>query len=65
MSITIQNMGPVGDADPKGRWHYEVRINDEVVAIFTHRRSKGLSACLRSAAAAVDSDTLKKAREPK
>lgn len=54
MSIIIRNIGPVGDhTDPDGRWRYEVRINDELITTFTHRRSSGLASCLETASFAV------------
>ncbi len=50
MSIVIQNMGPVEDADDL--WNYELRINRDVVGTFVHRRADGLAACLLAAALA-------------
>ncbi len=54
--ITIVNIGPTdpSSTDPKGEHNYELRLNDVVFASFTHRRSDGLAACLRAAAAAED-----------
>ena len=52
--IAIVNVGPYNDADPTGVRDYEVRINRDVVATFRHRRSDGLSVCLRHAAGAVE-----------
>ena len=52
MSIIIQNVST--NNSPFG-WHeYEVRINQEVKARFTHKREEGLTVCLRKAAAAVE-----------
>ena len=50
--IAIVNIGPHDD-DPTGWRNYEVRINHEVIATFTHKREHGLARCLRLAAAAV------------
>ena len=50
--IAIVNVGPHDD-DPTGWRNYEVRINHEVIATFTHKREHGLARCLRMAAAAV------------
>ena len=52
MSIVIQNMGPVGEADKDGLHYYELRINKDVIATFVHRRSDGLALCLLEAAVA-------------
>ena len=51
--IAIVNIGPHDD-DPTGWRNYEVRINHEVIATFTHKREHGLARCLRMAAAAVE-----------
>ena len=51
--IAIVNIGPHDDPDPTGWRNYEVRINHEVVATFTHKRDHGLARCLQMAAAAV------------
>ena len=50
--IVIVNVGPHDD-DQTGWRNYEVRINHEVIATFTHKREHGLARCLRLAAAAV------------
>lgn len=53
--IAIVNMGFVNSEDDFfGEANYEVRVNREVIARFSHTRSDGLSECLRKAAAAVD-----------
>lgn len=49
MSIVIQNMGQEGN----NVWRYEVRINREVIARYSHYRPDGLEVCLRKAADAV------------
>ena len=54
--IAIVNVGPHDDPDQTGWRNYEVRINHEVIATFTHKREHGLSRCLRMAAAAVDKE---------
>ena len=54
--IVIVNVGPHDDPDPTGWRNYEVRINHEVIATFTHKREHGLAACLRIAARAVDKE---------
>ena len=51
--IAIVNIGPHDDPDPTGWRNYEVRINHEVIATFTHKREHGLARCLRMASAAV------------
>jgi len=40
--------------DPVGLNDYELRINREVIAKFSHVRSEGLGMCLRLAALAAD-----------
>ena len=49
--IAIVNVGPNDDPDQTGWRNYEVRINHEVIATFTHKREHGLARCLRMAAA--------------
>ena len=49
MSIIIQNMG----GPPNGVCRYELRINRDTVAEFTHDRRNGLAICLMRAAEAV------------
>ena len=57
--ITIVNIGP--QSADKGGWrNYEVRINQEVICKFRHKRSHGLAECLRSAAGAVELDKARK-----
>ena len=51
--IAIINIGPHDNPDPTGWRTYEVRINHEVIATFTHKREHGLARCLYMAAAAV------------
>ncbi len=50
--IAIVNVSPV--PQETGPHLYEVRINRRVVATFVHKREKGLAACLRKAARAVE-----------
>ena len=52
MSIIIQNMST--NNSPTGEHSYELRINREVIAGFTHMREEGLAACLRRAADAAE-----------
>lgn len=54
--IAIVNVGPQQPASPLGVHAYEVRINQKVVAVFRHKREDGLSACLISAAKAVEKE---------
>lgn len=57
MPIIINQLGhpdPTELQNPGGLREYEVRINRERIAKFTHRRKNGLAACLRAAARAVD-----------
>lgn len=42
------------DPKPTGEHTYELRINQEVISTFTHRREEGLSRCLLKAAHAAD-----------
>lgn len=51
--ITIQNVGPFNQS-PFGLKDYEVRINNELVATFRHKREEGLANCLWEAAKAVE-----------
>lgn len=51
--ISIVNVKALDD-DPLGEHLYEVLINAKVKTTFRHRRSKGLAACLRAAADAVE-----------
>jgi hypothetical protein len=62
--IVIVNISPEYG---KGRQLYEVRINQEVKAVFWHDYNKGLAVCLRKAAEAVEiltmaEDLLKKSK---
>lgn len=57
--IAIVNIGPFDDPDPLGLRRYEVRINDQVLAEFSHRRGDGLAECLRRASYAVATKRLK------
>lgn len=50
--IAIVNVSPV--PQETGPHLYEVRINRRVVATFVYKREKGLAACLRKAAKAVE-----------
>jgi len=52
--IAIINEGPHDADDPMGERTYRIEIGKKVICGFTHRRSDGLAACLRSAADAVD-----------
>ena len=53
MSIIIQNI----DKNPRrvGPHSYVLRINNKVIAYFTHERGDGLAACLHRAGIAADS----------
>lgn len=51
--IAIVNIGPHDDPDQTGWRNYEVRVNHEVIATFTHKREHGLARCLKVAANAV------------
>jgi hypothetical protein len=51
--IAVVNVGPYTE-DSGGERNYELRINQRVLATFTHARRDGLAACLRAAAAAAD-----------
>jgi hypothetical protein len=55
--IAIVNIGPQAE-DAEGERNYELRINREVLLCFKHKRSDGLSACLRAAADAFEHDNL-------
>lgn len=37
-----------------GEYEYEVRVNREVKAVFTHKREDGLTICLQKAVKAVE-----------
>lgn len=50
MSVIIHNLGPLPGEDINGVYKYELLINVSQIAIFEHRRSDGLAACLRKAA---------------
>ena len=50
--ISISNIGPF-TGEPSGIYNYEVAINREVLATFTHCQTDGLVACLVAAANAV------------
>ena len=52
MAIIIQNISP--HSSPFGQQEYEVRINQEIITTFTHKREEGLAVCLRRAAGAVE-----------
>jgi len=61
--IAIVNMGATeegGMSDPGGLRTYEVRINQQVVCQFKHKRIDGLAVCLEKAAKAVRAHELKK-----
>lgn len=53
--IAIVNIGGGDPNDIMGWREYEVRINRDVIATFTHRQSDGLGVCLQKAANAVES----------
>lgn len=46
--IAIVNTGAI----EKGEYVYRLQINDELIALFTHRREDGLDVCLEKAAQA-------------
>ena len=52
MAIIIQNISPHNS--PFGQQEYEIRIDQEVITTFTHKREEGLTVCLRKAAEAVE-----------
>ena len=52
--IAIVNLGPHRKADPLGVRTYSLRINENEIVRFKHRRSDGLGACLLAAAKAVE-----------
>ena len=50
--IAVMNISPYSR---KAGWHeYEIRINQEIIVRFLHRREENLAVCLRKAADAVD-----------
>lgn len=51
MPIIIQNVS--SNPNLFGEHEYEVRINQQVICRFTHRREEGLARCLLAAAKAV------------
>lgn len=54
MSIIIQNVS-TEDTPLKGYNNYQIRINDNIICNFTHKRkANGLAQCLRDAADAVE-----------
>lgn len=61
--IAIVNMGGGDPTDVMGVRNYEVRINRDVIATFTHRRSDGLARCLMEASKAVERDKWKKVND--
>lgn len=50
MAIIIRNLG----GNPLGTCDYEVRVNERVMAHFSHDRGDGLTTCLRKAAEAIE-----------
>lgn len=52
--IRIVNKGPVIAGSDTDLCNYDVLINEDLICSFRHRRSEGLSACLRLASDAVD-----------
>lgn len=53
MAIIIRNISP--DPIPHhGACEYELRINDQVITHFSHRRTDGLTVCLQKAAEAAE-----------
>jgi hypothetical protein len=50
--IAIVNVSK--DLKPTGQHTYELRINRDVIATFTHRREEGMSRCLQRAALAAE-----------
>jgi hypothetical protein len=61
--IAILNISPL-DIHPLGEHEYVVKINTQEMARFTHCRSKGLPACLRAAADAVEREHEKTSHSP-
>ena len=57
--IAIVNVGPHDD-DPGGWRNYEVRINQDVICTYQHKRSEGLARCLERAAEAVKSNEIQR-----
>lgn len=51
--IAIVNKGPHVPEDPMGWRDYEVRINQDLITRFKHRRGDGLAVCLLKASEAV------------
>lgn len=56
MPVIIENHSPRSLSDDKEH-EYLLRINQEPIVWFKHRRDEGLAECLRRAAAAVDKNT--------
>jgi hypothetical protein len=52
--IASVNVGPRDDADRMGERPYEVRINEQVMTTFRHKRSDGLGRCLLAVSKAVE-----------
>jgi len=52
--IAIVNIGGGDPEDLMGTREYEVRINREVIATFSHKRGDGLAVCLAKASCAVE-----------
>jgi hypothetical protein len=54
MSVIIRNLGT--NPKPTGKHRYELRINDQVLCEFAHKREDGLAQCLIAAAKAYERD---------
>lgn len=52
--IVIVNVAP--GSSPFGEHEYEVRINEQLITRFLHKREEGLAVCLRRASEAVARD---------
>ena len=57
--IGILNVG----SDEHGICTYELRINRDLITTFTHRRDKGLAACLHAAAQSIEHQMWKNAMD--
>jgi hypothetical protein len=51
MSVIIHNMGSL-DGTQDGNHQYSLKVNNELICTFEHRRSEGLAKCLKRAAEA-------------
>ena len=55
MPVIIENHSPHQMMDHE-KHQYRLKVNDEHIAWFRHRRDEGLAECLRRAADAVDKE---------